>query len=278
MTKEEIVAEVEKAIGPLNERDKQVIEAVTDLIQKKLALPTEPKWQGENPPLEQMLKLTDEERIRIMDELADANRDWLERKRIELGARWMLVVDGQILAHGPTFENYPSDEEIEDLCRRTGKMLLFHEAPLLIEEVSLWSATIYPADFYPTLPVTFTGNGQSTDVVADFDTGSPDCVVDADMLASQGIIQIAPFTPWRRSSHLGQDFWYTRRSIEISLTAEDGTRSSVIHRVLCVRNWRQSPFVAINPNRVALVGRDLCLSLKPQVNLNFAQHQTTVHF
>lgn len=270
MTKADIIAEVEKRLGPLDEKAKQAVEMAIALMERPTMPMPEPQWQGENPPFEEMAKLPEEERIRIMDELADANHDWLEWKRIELGARWMLVVDGQVLAHGPTFANYPSDEELEGLCRRMGKMVLYHEAPLLIEERSPWSPTIYPADLYPTLPVTFTGNGQSIDVVADFDTGSPDCAVNADMLRSQGVIQIAPFTPWRRSSHLGQDFWYTRRHIEISLTAADGTRRSVIHSILCIRDWAQSPFVAINPNRTALIGRDLCLQLQPQVTLNFA--------
>ncbi|MFN4179276.1 MAG: hypothetical protein ACK4I8_03095 [Armatimonadota bacterium] len=278
MTKAEIIAEVEKRLGPLDERAKQVIEVVMDLVEKRAAMPTELKWQGENPPFEEMAKLTEEERIRIMDELATANHEWLEQKRIELGARWMLVVDGEVLMHGPTLDNYPSDEELEELCRKTGKMLLYHEAPLLIEERSPWSTTVYHADLYPTLPVTFTGNGQSVDVVADFDTGSPDCAVNADMLRSQGVIQITPFTPWRHASHLGQVFWYTRKRVEISLTAEDGSRRSIVHRILCVRDWQQSPFVSINPNRMALVGRDLCLSLQPKITLDFYQHETTVHW
>jgi hypothetical protein len=37
-----------------------------------------------------------------------------------------------------------------------------------------------------------------------------------------------------------------------------------------------SPFVKINPNRVALVGRDLVLALKPKVLLDFDQRQTEI--
>ncbi|MFN3421272.1 MAG: hypothetical protein ACK40X_06075 [Armatimonadota bacterium] len=153
-----------------------------------------------------MAKLTEEERIRIMDELAAANHDWLERKRLELGARWMLVVDGKVLTHGPTFDNFPSDEEVEELCRKTGKMPLLHTTPLLIEEHAIWHPTIYPADLYPILPVTFEGGGRSVEIIADFDTGAADTYVDAEMLQNQGIIHITPATPWRRESHLGQDF------------------------------------------------------------------------
>ncbi len=281
MTKTEIFAELERRMGPLDETAKQVVDVTLELVgQPDDDAPSVPPltFQGENPPFAEMVKLSEEERLRIMDELADINNDWLERKRVELGARWMLVVDGEVLAHGPTLANYPSQQELYEMCEKTGKMLLLHEAPLLIEERSAWHPTIYPADSYPTLPITFTGNNQSADVVADFDTGSSDVCVDADVLQGQGIIQIPPFTPWRRATHLGRDFWYTRMGVEISLTATDGSRRSAVHRILCIRDWTQSPFVAVNPTRAALVGRDLCLQLQPTVALNFAQRETMLQW
>ncbi len=116
------------------------------------------------------------------------------------------------------------------------------------------------------------------EIIADFDTGAADTYADAAMLQNQGIIRITPTTPWRRESHLGQDFWFTIKRAEVALTGVDGSRHSTILNILCVRDWAQSPFVSINPNRKALVGRDLCLSLQPKITLDFSRHKTTIHW
>lgn len=144
----------------------------------------------------------------------------------------MLVVNGKVLMHGLILDNFPSDEEVEELCRRAGKMLLLHTAPLLIEEYAAWHPTIYPADLYPTLPVTFEVGGRSTEIITDFDTGAADTYVDAAMLQNQGIIHITPVTPRCRESHLGQDFWFTIKRVDVALTGVDGSRRSTVLNVL----------------------------------------------
>lgn len=132
---------------------------------------------------------------------------------------------------GLTLDNFPSDEGMEELCRRTGKMLLLYTAPLLIEEYAVWHPTIYPADLYPTVPVTFEVVGRSTEIITDFDTGAADTYVDAAMLQNQGIIHIT-LAPRRRESHLGQDFWFTIKRVEVALTGVDGSRRSTVLNVL----------------------------------------------
>jgi len=47
-------------------------------------------------------------------------------------------------------------------------------------------------------------------------------------------------------------------------------------KIYCVLNWRMSPFVAINPNRTALIGRDIMFELKPRVLLDFDKRQTEI--
>jgi hypothetical protein len=66
--------------------------------------------------------------------------------------------------------------------------------------------------------------------------------------------------------------------MEMGLVADDGTERSALHSVLCVFDWHLSPFVAVNPNRVALVGRDICLRLQPKITLDFANRQTLLSF
>ncbi len=77
-----------------------------ELVEQSAVLP-ELKWQDENPPFDETAEWDMEADIRIMDELPDRKLEWLEKKRQELGARWMLVVDGEVLMHGPTVQNYP---------------------------------------------------------------------------------------------------------------------------------------------------------------------------
>ncbi len=52
-------------------------------------------------------------------------------------------------------------------------------------------------------------------------------------------------------------------------------------RVLMIEeniSWQSSPFVAINPQRIALVGREAFLKLQPIVHLDFAARQTEIEY
>ncbi len=216
VTKEQVLAEIERRLGGLDEKSREAARLALELMmpEPESSSPTPPEWQGENPPFEEMAKLSLEERGKVMSPLEEPNTSWLERKCAELNAGWLVVVDGQVLAHGARLSDNPlSDEQLLALCHQTGKFPLFYIHPnrLLIEETSAWNSTIYPNDFYPTLSMTFTGNGASADVTADFDTG----------------------------------------------------------RVAVLRDQNR---------RSALVGRDLCLQLQPVVSLDFAGHQTSLHW
>jgi len=64
--------------------------------------------------------------------------------------------------------------------------------------------------------------------------------------------------------------------LRITLSANSGKTYTVDTWVHCVPRWYSTPFVAINPNRVALIGRDILLKLGPKVSLDFKQHQTEI--
>jgi hypothetical protein len=51
---------------------------------------------------------------------------------------------------------------------------------------------------------------------------------------------------------------------------------NLIARAFCVSNWSSSPFIAANPNRIALIGRNILLELKPKVLLDFEKRQTVI--
>ncbi len=57
------------------------------------------------------------------------------------------------------------------------------------------------------------------------------------------------------------------------MMAQKRTQSTL---VLCVHHWQQSPFVAINPNRTALVGRSFSLAPQVTITRDFARQVTTI--
>jgi hypothetical protein len=272
LTVDEILAEVEKRMGALDERTKQAVTLALQLAEQHGL----PKWQGENPTWDEWQRMSEEERQAAMDELEQRNRVWLEWMRRTLQVEWLLVVDGKVIRYGASWNEYPSDDALEALIQQLGKVPLLFAADPLIEETA-WSPTRYPDDFYPTLSVTFQGlAGQRITLVADFDTGSRHTFADADLLQRQGVIHLLPTTLWAVGWHLNRPFRYTPKSLIVILTAADGAQKTASQTILCVRNWQQSPFVAVNPNRTALVGRSLCLATQVKITLDFAQQVTSV--
>lgn len=274
MTTKEIIAEVEKRLGTLDERTREAIELALQLAEESLHL----RWQGENPTWEEWQQMSEEERLKVMDGLEAGNRKWLEQVRRTLGAFWLLVVNGQIVMWGKSPKDFPSPEEIESLCQKLGRIPLWYEPNPIIEEGVPWQTTVYANDAYPSLSVTFTNGGQKWETVGDFDTGAIEVYTSAEILERESVLSFSPATLWRTGQHLGQFFRYTRIHLHVSLKADDGSERSEMHPVLCIRNWQQSPFVSVNPNRTALVGRSLCLSLKPKIVLDFERKATTLHW
>jgi hypothetical protein len=184
MTREVVLEQVGQRLGTLSEDVRRGVEAALDVIAferlSQRAVQEQPSsaFVDANPTWDAMTRLGLEERSRAMQELERRNQAWLEAKCQELGALWLLVVDGQVLRWGRSLGSYVTDEEREEIGERTGKFPLYYEAE--------WSLLI----------------------------------------------------------------------------EEEG--------------WPASPFVTVNPHRVALVGRLPCLDLQPAVLLDSAQRQTTV--
>ncbi|MCS7187355.1 MAG: hypothetical protein RMK89_10430 [Armatimonadota bacterium] len=274
MTTEEIIAEIEKRLGTLDERAREAVELALQLAEGRLQL----RWQGKNPSWDEWQRMSEEERLKVMDELEQRNRKWLEQIRETLGAFWLLVIDGQIVKWGKSPTDFPLPEELEKLCQQLGKIPLWYESNPLIEEGTSWQPTAYASDAYPSLPIVFANGSQKWETTADFDTGAIEVYTSAEMLEQRGVFAFSPVTLWRKGQHLGQLYRYTRIHLHVSLKADDGTEQTTFHPVLCVRNWKQSPFVIVNESRTALVGRSLCLALKPKIVLDFEQKVTNLHW
>lgn len=275
MKLEDILAEIEKRLGPLDEKARKAVElAVTMTAPQKEA--EEVEWQGENPPFDLAAKMPPQERGRLLQELEQLNLKWLERKAAELGARWLLVVDGEVVRFGKSVTDTLSDDELISVCRKRGKLPLLFFPLRPVEEAVRWHATQYSSDAYPTLPLRISNGSVSLELVADFDTGASEVYLDAETLERCGIIRITEADAIYEAWHLGQSFEYAIKNLRLGLTATGEQIRETQMFAVCVLNWRQSPFVAINPNRTALVGRDLCLALQPIVTLNFADRTTNL--
>jgi len=272
---EDIIAEIEKRLGPLDEKAKRAVElAVTMTAHREGA--EEVEWQGENPPFDLAAKMSPQERGRLLQELEQLNRRWLERKAAELGARWLLVVDGEVIRFGKSFTDTLSDDELISVCRKRGKLPLLFFPLRPVEEAIRWHATQYASDAYPTLPLRISNGSVSLELIADFDTGASEVYLDAETLEQRGIIRITEADAIYEAWHLGQPFGYAIKNLRLGLTATGEQVRETQMFAVCVLNWSQSPFVAINPKRTALVGRDLCLALQPIIPLYFANRTTSL--
>lgn len=286
MMQEDLRREVEERVGkPLDAEGLRVFEATLHAVLKRgvnLQVPSQEKapsliFQGENISLEEYERLPDDQKVRYAMDAQERNREWLEQKFRELQASWLMVVDGQVVAYGSP-EDYPSDEEFLELCRRTGKEPFIFDNPfeLLIEESGGWHPTMYSPDHYPTVKVILSSAQGSLGVEADLDAGARAVYADFNLLQSAGVL---PLFTFRRAQghHLGLPYEYTRRRLRIELTDEAGITRRVEWQVYCVFDWARSPFVLINPSRQSLVGRGVLLRLQPKIELDFRARLTEVH-
>ena len=277
----DVLGKVERELGPLDKRTREAVLRGLELAFKK-GEPPKPamSWQGENLTYAEAERLSLSERSRRMGELEAQNQAWLERECEELGASWLIVVDGEILNHGATLADYVTDDALLKWCEQTGKLPLVYEHPrsLTIEESVPWHLTAYPQDAYPTLQLALVENGNRADLVADFDTGSLETYANLDSLRAQGIVQIAPQDVLRQHTHLGQIFAYLLKQVTFLLTSEDGVIKQLPRGIRYVLNWQQSPFVQVNPNRQALAGRGIALQFRPLLTLDFVRRETKLHW
>lgn len=236
---------------------------------------------GENLTLEEYTSLNQEEKFQLQCALLDANREWIQRKFQQTGAAWIMVVDGEVVASSPHIDAYPQEPDVLKVCEQEGKFpfIFDDERLLLIEESSSpWSATVYATDAYPTADIEVGSTGLRSRLVADLDTGALDVFMDLDRLQSAGLIQISPTEVPNPGFHLNRIYRRFRRALSLGLVAEDGTVRSSSFSVVCVQDWSNSPFVAINPNRTALIGRRVFQRLQPTITLRFTSQVTEISF
>ncbi len=202
MKVEDIIAEVEKQLGPLDEKARKAVELALAMAEGEKA--EELAWQGENPPFEVAARMSLEERSQLLEALERRNLRWLEQQCEKLGAHWLVVVDGQIIAFGgPGLRNLEIDKRVETVGRQTGKypLVFIHPMALAVEETAGHPTTV-AGDFYPTLSILIRDGGNQVPLVADFDTGAYGCFLDGDWLVQMGLVNLQLGERFRCAVHL----------------------------------------------------------------------------
>jgi len=248
-------------------------------FQHLVALKTPPKFAGKNLTLDEYERLSIKEKGELQRGLKEKNHLWLQEKFSTLKAAWLVVIDSEVFNWGKTLKNLPLAKQNVEIYHQTGKFpfIFINDDFMLIEEsMSTWHATKDSGDFYPTLPVTLSSASGVVELVGDFDTGASGTFVDFDFLQDHNLFQPEPGDYYELARHLNQLYRGVPKSLRFQLTSKTGEPFAFETLIYCVPDWRLSPFVKINPNRVALIGRDLLLALKPKVVLDFAQCLTEI--
>jgi hypothetical protein len=100
--------------------------------------------------------------------------------------------------------------------------------------------------------------------VGDLDTGASHTFVDYGFLAAQNLIRLESGDDFDTHLHLNRPFDYIDKFVQIEMSSNSGEIRTLEAWISCVVDWRLSPFVDINPNRIALISRDILLELKPK--------------
>jgi hypothetical protein len=266
-----------------------------DLIEKRLASAREKKNGGARVPasplatrdifaitFDEYLAMTDEERDAIQEEAYANYLDWIDQTLKQHHAKWILVCGRKVIESGPTWENYPTDEKLQAIGEQYGLIPFVFAAAPMIEE-SAW-ARLSDNDFYPSFPIVVAAKEQSPhDLVdngfaieADFDTGSPDVLLNYERLLKQGIVKRQRLVRFNTRFHLGYPFYYYPHPVLVGVITEGGKMISGIINVLCVRNWAKSSFRLVNRSRQALVGRNALMKLEFQIKLDGRRRVTQI--
>jgi hypothetical protein len=235
---------------------------------------------------QEFVEFSEEEQIAWGHEVLALEKGWLDEQIAKRNAEWILVVGGKVVKSSSNLEKLPSKEEIYRIARERGFAPFVYTRELLIEESAeafrscSWSR-LSLSDFYPTIGF-FIGRSDWGDtriisegkqIVADFDTGCPALIVNETEIDERVLsgIESRLF-----STHLDRSYDYRACKVKVAVQTKEGRIKAQPFLIRLVRNWRQSAFCAINPERKALAGRELCLRLLVNVLLKADTKETEI--
>jgi hypothetical protein len=285
ITQEAVLEKVRTRVGALDAKAEQAVAQAIAVINESrksetAAQPMAEKFVSANVSLAQYDAWSPEERFQYLNNAKKINANWIKKHFQDLRAAWLMVIDGQVIAHGASIQQLPQEQGFDALCEKHGKypFVFFNPRLFMIEEASAWHNTVEPDDAYPTVSVKLQGVRAALDLVADFDTGAMDSYFDFDLRVRHGLLTQGPRDYEDESVHLGKNFRFITKPLWFSVEDKGGNSKKVGFFAFCIKNWHSTSFVAINPTRTALVGRSLFFKLAPVVHLDFANRQTEIEF
>ncbi|MBC8235024.1 hypothetical protein H8E77_36225 [bacterium] len=218
---------------------------------------------------DEFTKLSVNEQRKLRHQALHENRNWIDYQLAERNAEWVLVLGGIVERSSTNLDELPSKQEIYQFAEQKGFAPYVFVKDALVEEhsASRW-ALIERDDYYPTVTI-FVVAGNCADeqifecgkqLDADFDTGSPVIFLDLTIVEDIGIdvsrhIEIS-------SVHLRRAYDYIISKVKIGVKTKQGDIKSSIFTIRAVVDWKNSPFCFVNPQRAALVGRNILLKLQ----------------
>lgn len=237
---------------------------------------------GENLTLEEYESLDEDKKVWLQSTLWKENETWITQKLQELNAAWIAVVNGEVERYSADLAEYPQEPDILEIYEKRGKFpfIFINKGLLAIEEGSSgWSRTVYPDHHYPTAEIQIESSHLTLRLTADFDTGSSELYANMDLLIYEGLILHSRRDVPDIGKHLGNTYRFYVKLLCVGIVSENSkvkVKKEKKFPVICVLDW--TPFMKINKDRQALVGRTLFLKLKPSILLKFKEKKTEVHF
>jgi len=224
-----------------------------------------------------------EERHAIQISAYEKYAEWIAQELERFQARWILVCGGKVIESSPTLRNYPRREKVRSVGEQYGLMpFVFVRGPMI--EESIW--TVLPHhDSYPTLPITVAAENENPSNLkangwlitdADFDTGSPDVLIDYDRLVENSIIASQNVDEAHAHSHLERQYRFHIVPILVGVMTETDKLIAGVIDVFCVRDWAKSSLILVNRTRQALIGRNLLYELPLRIALDGRKRTTEI--
>jgi len=203
------------------------------------------------------------------------HKDWIDENLQNRKAQWMIVCGGKIVKFSKDPDEYPAKAELQELGKKHNRIpFVFFELPV-VEEYD-WQK-IHDNDYYPTLKICTPSHDNSNECVVDFDTGSNRTIFDLSGLKKKTIVSIDHFDFPMFAKHLDKEFRYYQIRINLEIVDQKGINKARELTCFAVDDWRNSPFVKVNPDRIGLAGRDILRKFSLIVALDSLNKKTKVY-
>jgi hypothetical protein len=114
---------------------------------------------------------------------------------------------------------------------------------------------------------------------ADFDSGSCHSFFSLQELENNKWFKIDIYLDFPHvAEYRGEEYLYYIKNMYVRIEDENKKSNSAKMHCFAVQNWRFSPFCALNPNRTALVGRDILRKFPLRIVLDSGKRTTTVFY